>query len=130
MTLAYDGHPRFVDRLALDVVVREHRYMNLTTPERRHACHQLSAQGLDSERIADIMHINARTVLRMLEKPPPPMLDINEDGNYVTEDGRVLHSAIACPECGEPVYSELGLCRYHRDKRTRRLHRERVSVDA
>lgn len=79
--LELSDKPRFIDQLAVDFVVREHRYMNLTPGERRHAAHRLVLQaGVTHLRISEILRCTPRTVERLLSVPPPPMLDVNEDG--------------------------------------------------
>lgn len=90
MTARYENfsdRPRFIDQIAVDIVVLEHRYMRLKPTEKRHAAHRLRAQRLTQQQIADIMRITKRSVERLLSKPPPPILDISEDGEYVAISG-------------------------------------------
>lgn len=125
---SYSQEPRFVDQLAVELVVSEHRYMKLTIPERRHAVHRMTKeQGLNADKVADILRITPRTVSRILSIDPPPILDVDMDGNYVTEDGQVLHRAVDCPICNTPVYGNTGMCKWHREL-VRREERSTVSV--
>lgn len=79
--------PVFIDMLAVDVVVCEHRYMKLTPAEKRHAVHRLRKQGMSFNDIAELLRITQRTVLRLTEAPPQPVLDIDEHGNrFLVED--------------------------------------------
>lgn len=105
--------PTFIDPIALDIVVTEHKYMPMTPGERRHAAHRLREQGLETFRIAAILRLTERTVSRMLDAPPPPALDVDETGHYISEGGEVLQAALDCPLCGGPVYGTKGLCRMH-----------------
>lgn len=109
----YSTEPRFVDQLAIDVVVLEHRYMKLTAAEKQHAAHGLAKQGLETQRIAEIMRVADRTVLRILKEDPPPTLDIDADGQYVDAEGEVVGNAVFCPLCDEFLYGQTGFCRKH-----------------
>lgn len=81
----YSDQPAFIDFLAVDVVVLEHRHMKLTSAEKRWAAHRLrDNQNLTGEQIARILHVTDRTVCRMLAQPPPPPLDVDEHGQYVS----------------------------------------------
>lgn len=84
--------PKFIDMLAVDVVVVEHTYMRLTPAEKRHAAHGLAKQKLDARQIAAILHVSIRTVERLLDKPPPAILDVDQDGNWRDEAGNVVDS--------------------------------------
>lgn len=87
----YSMDPAFIDALAVDVVVSEHRYLKLTSAERRHAAHRLVKQGLTFEQVARVLRVTNRSVCRMLAQPVPPALDIDEDGQYVSvEDDRLV----------------------------------------
>lgn len=79
----YTDKPRFIDQLAVDFVVGEHRYMKLTPAEKHHAVHRLLAQGLTRPEIVPILRITLRSVQRMSEVPPPPILDIDEHGKRI-----------------------------------------------
>lgn len=83
----YPMEPVFIDQLAVDFVVGEHRYMRLTAAEKRHAVHRLIAQGLTHSQIADVMRIAKDTVSRLALHPPPPILDIDKNGQCVLVDG-------------------------------------------
>lgn len=86
----YSMDPAFIDALAVDVVVQERRYLKLTSAEKRHAAHRLQKQGMTTEQVARILKVTDRTVARMWAQPPPPILDIDEDGQYVSvEDDRL-----------------------------------------
>lgn len=81
----YSDSPTFIDFLAVDVVVLEHRYMKLTSGEKRHAAHRLrDNQHLTGDQIARILHVTDRTVCRMLAQPPPPALDVDEHGAFIS----------------------------------------------
>lgn len=82
--------PTFIDQLAVDFVVQERRYMKLTPAEKRHAAHGLSARGLTIEQIAQVLRVSDRTVLRLVAQDPPPILDVDEDGNYVDVEGQCV----------------------------------------
>lgn len=122
MKIEYSSEPQFVDMLAVDVVVSEQRYMKLTTAEKRHAVHRLNSNGVTQLKIAEILRITPRTVLRILDYPPPPILDINEEGMYVSEFGDVVGNAVWCkmPDCDHQIYIKGGpyggLCKMHRDR--------------
>lgn len=75
----YSDKPRFIDQIAIDVVVSERRYMKLTPSEKRHAAHRLARYASHQE-IATILRVTKRTVERLLEYPPPPILDVDEHG--------------------------------------------------
>ena len=80
--------PAFIDQVAVDIVVYEHRYMKLTTAEKRHAVHRLIEQvGMTPTRIADLLHLSGTTVQLILTNPPPPVLDVDaESGELVSID--------------------------------------------
>lgn len=88
--VGYTDTPVLIDFLAVDLVCSEHRYMPLTTGERRHAVHRLSAQGLSGERVGNILRVTKRTVVRMLAQAPPPALDVDEEGNYIDSEGQYV----------------------------------------
>lgn len=83
----YPMKPVFIDQLAVDVVVCEHLYMKLTSAEKRHAVHGLIQQGLTHYQVGQIMHIATETVFRLSRQPPPPVLDIDKEGQCVLVDG-------------------------------------------
>lgn len=91
----YSDRPRFIDQLAVDVVVSERRYMKLTSAEKQHAAHRLHRMGLTPKQIGEILHVTSRTADRLLRLPPPPILDVDEHGNFVNcdKDGTILVSA-------------------------------------
>lgn len=76
----YNNKPVFIDMLAVDWVVSEHFHLRLTTAEKRHAAHRLAQQGVTYQRIAYILHVTPRTVVRLMEVPPPPALDVDQYG--------------------------------------------------
>lgn len=78
--------PVFIDMLAVDVVVCEHRYMRLTPAEKRHAAHRLRKQGMSFNDISALLRVTQRSVLRLLDAGPQPALDIDEHGNCVLVD--------------------------------------------
>ena len=78
--------PVFIDQVAVDVVVYEHRWMKLTSAEKRHAVHRLLEQrGMTPTRVADLMRMSGSTVQRILENPPPPILDVDPDTGELVE---------------------------------------------
>lgn len=85
-TYVDSDEPVFIDMLAVDVVVCEHRYMRLTPAEKRHAAHRLRKQGMPFNGIAELLRVTQRSVLRLLEAGPQPILDIDEHGNCVLVD--------------------------------------------
>ena len=78
--------PAFIDQEAVDVVVYEHRWMKLTSVEKRHAVHRLMRQsGMTPERVIRLLRISGTTFKRILENPPPPILDVDaETGELVS----------------------------------------------
>lgn len=83
--------PVFIDTLAVDIAVLEHRFMQLTAAEKRHAAHRLSKQvGVSYSMIAGILRVTERTVLRLLKYPPPPVLDVNADGQIIDDTGQFV----------------------------------------
>ena len=78
--------PAFIDQVAVDIVVYEHRWMKLTTAEKRHAVHRLVEQvGMSPTRIADLLRLSGTTVQVILSYPPPPILDVDaETGELVS----------------------------------------------
>jgi hypothetical protein len=115
------SRPAFIDQLAVDLVVCEHRRLKLTPSERRHAAHRLhhGQQGLTFSEVAEVLGVTRRTVERLLQYPPPPILDVNEHGQIVNEDGEVvgkvrnkLLSTKPCKYCPEPERAR-GLCGMH-----------------
>ena len=78
--------PAFIDQEAVDVVVYEHRWMKLTSAEKRHAVHRLMEQKtMTPTRIADLLRMSGTTIQRILENPPPPILDVDaETGELVS----------------------------------------------
>lgn len=115
--------PAFIDQLAVDLVVCEHRRLRLTPSERRHAAHRLhhGQQGLTFSEVAEVLGVTRRTVERLLQYPPPPILDVDEHGQIVNEDGEVVGairkqrkpaSTRPCKYCPEPERSR-GLCGMH-----------------
>lgn len=86
----YSEEPAFIDFLAVDMVVSEHRWMNLTSGEKRYAAHRLYKQGLTGEQISRILRVTQRSAERMLAQPPPPALDVDEDGNIVDSEGQCV----------------------------------------
>ncbi len=112
--------PVFVDRLAVDFVVTERRMLALTPAEKRMAVYRLREQGLSSEKVGEILGVSERTVDRILTKPLPPLLDVNEDGEVVTEDGEVVRmvtdidpDAPLCSRGDGKVAVSRGLCSMH-----------------
>jgi len=75
--------PVFIDMLAVDVVVCEHRYMRLTPAEKRHAVHRLRKQGMGFNAIAELLRVTQRTAVRLADALPQPALDIDEYGNVI-----------------------------------------------
>lgn len=80
----YSEEPAFIDFLAVDMVVSEHRWMKLTSGEKRYAAHLLYKQGLTGEQISQILRVTQRSAERMLAQQPPPALDVDENGQYVS----------------------------------------------
>lgn len=90
----YRCDPAFIDLLAVDIVVIERKYMKLTAAEKLHAAHRLHDQGLGPLEISEIMRITARTVCRLLSAKPPPILDVDECGRYVDDNGQLCQGEL------------------------------------
>lgn len=112
--------PTFIDQLAIDMAVIERRRVKLTSAEKRHAVHRLChQQNLSFNQIAEVLGMTQRTVARMLKYPPPPILDVNELGQVVAEDGTVfaldgppIETVEHCQFCDDEIVAR-GLCKMH-----------------